>query len=81
MRSGERLPAPTAVDVSVHASASPLPEMSVRSAENGIAEEVSVVLEQPKSLSASVDVDVRADAGAVDSVAEEESWPIAKRTQ
>ena len=62
MRSGERLPAPTAVDVSVHASASPLPEVSVRSAENGIAEEVPVVLEQPKSLSGSVDVDVDAAA-------------------
>jgi hypothetical protein len=70
MRSGERLPAPTAVDVSVHASASPLPEVSVRSAENGIAEEAPVVLEQPKSLSGSVDVDVHANAGIVDSVPE-----------
>jgi hypothetical protein len=70
MRSGERLPAPTAVDVSVHASASPLPEVSVRSAENGIAEEVPVVSEQPKSLSGGVDVDVHANAGIVDSVPE-----------
>ena len=70
MRSGERLPAPTAVDVSVHASALPLPEVSVRSAENGIEEEVPVVLEQPKSISDGVYTDVDAadaDPGVVDS--------------
>lgn len=68
MRTGERLPAPAVVDVSVHASASSLPEALEKSADTGMANSVPAALEQPKSLSGDVDVDVHADAGMVDSV-------------
>jgi hypothetical protein len=88
MRSGEKLPAPTAVDVSVHASVSPFPEVS---AESRIAEEVPVASEQSKSLSSGGDLGVHGDAGVnsgpeaseqrKNPPVEENSGPIAKRTQ
>ena len=68
MRSGERLPAPAVVDVSVHASAPSLPEALEKSSDTGMANPVPEALEQPKSLSCDVDVEVHADAGMMDSV-------------
>ena len=67
MRSGERLPAPAVVDVSIHASASGLPEALEKSVDIGKANSVPAALERPKSLSGGVDVDVHANAGIVDS--------------
>jgi len=68
MRSGERLPAPAVVDVSVHAAASSLPEALEKSAATGIVDSVPEAVEQSKFLSGGVDVDVHADAGIADSV-------------
>ena len=62
------MPAPAVVDVSVHASASSLPEALEKFAGTEMAKSVPAALEQTKSLSGGVDVDVHADAGIVDSV-------------
>jgi hypothetical protein len=64
MRSGERLPAPAVMDVSVHASTSSLPE-DLESAETGTVTHGFAATEH--STSHSVDVEVQADAGTVDS--------------
>jgi len=69
MRSGERLPAPAVLDISVHASVSSLPEALEKSADTGIVDSVPAAVEQPKPLYGGVD-DVRADAGIVDLVPE-----------
>jgi hypothetical protein len=62
MRSGERLPAPAVMDVSVHASTSSLPD-DLQSAETGTATHGFAATEH--SNSHSVDVEVQADAGTV----------------
>jgi hypothetical protein len=67
-RRGECVPAPAVVDVSVHASASSLPEALEKFAGTEMAKSVPA-LEQTKSLSGGVDGDVHAVAGIVDSVA------------
>jgi len=66
-RRGENVPPPAVVDVSVHASASSLPEALEKSADSGIANSVPALLEQPKAMSGDVDADVHADTGVVDS--------------
>ncbi|MGO9576252.1 MAG: hypothetical protein ACLPTQ_18220, partial [Terriglobales bacterium] len=68
MRGGERLPAPAVVDVSVHASASSLPEPLENSADIRIANSIPAELKPPTSPSDDVDVDDHADAGIGDSV-------------
>ncbi len=74
MRRGERLPAPAVLDVSVHASASSLPEALEKSADTGVVNSAPVALEQPKSTFGDLDVDV---PGVVDSVSEELEQPNA----
>lgn len=91
IRSGEQLPSPAVVDVSVHASTSSLPEPLERSADTGMANSVPAALEQPKPRSGDVDVDGHANAGIVDSVSGaleqlkdipgDEDGAITKRTQ
>lgn len=49
MRSGERLPAPAVLDVSVHASASGLPGAVEKSDDTGMANSVPAALEQPQT--------------------------------
>ena len=62
------MPPPAVLDVSVHASASSLPEALEKFAGTGMAKSVPAALEQPKSLPADVDVEVQADTGVVDSI-------------
>jgi hypothetical protein len=59
LRNGERLPAPSVVDVTVHAAESSLLEAE----KSPLTSEYSVppVSEQPKSLSSGVDVDMQAE--------------------
>ncbi len=73
MRNGEKLPAPSIVDVSVHASESILPEAE----ESPLTpvDSVPAVVEQSKSLCGGVDVDIHADTGKVDSVPEDFEQP------
>lgn len=62
IRSGERLPAPSVVDVSVHASAAGLPEGMEEFPVTGTANSVPAAVEQPDSLSHEVGVDTHADS-------------------
>lgn len=72
MRDGQRLPAPSIVDVTVHAAESTLPEAE----ESPLTLENSVpVLDKPNSLSGDVDVDMQAETGEVDSLPEDFEQP------
>jgi len=75
MRGGEQLPAPAVLDVSVHASASNLPDDSEKSGETRMATSIPAQLEVP-SLSGDADVDGRAKAEVVGSVPEALEKPI-----
>jgi len=68
MRSGEKLPAPHVVDVSLHASASSLPE-AVESALTA-PDSVPEMIEQPSCLSGGVDFEIDSDTQNVESVPE-----------
>jgi hypothetical protein len=81
MRSAERVPAPGILDVHFHPIAPSLPEAVQGSAETGMADSAHAAVEQPKSLSGGVDVDIHANAGIADSVPEDLKQPkkIARR--
>ncbi len=68
MRGGEKMPAPAVVDVSVHASASSLPDCLEKFADNKTTNSATTSAAQPKSVSGEVEVDVHADAEIGDSV-------------